>query len=193
MCCGTSDIGMTCLPLSMMNTCMDEKSIYFSIICCRSWLAVNVLWHKWHWNDLSSTLHDEHLYGWKILHRSFQFSDILNFITTRYQQLFANHLLLNITLLYALLHGFFLKNQTKTGLGPVSGVRSGSGLFQSGPVATLPPSKIQWKFGRNPKLTYYVCTACMAVYGRTNFHLTCNTFHSKMLCWTHKWYKLSML
>ena len=31
-----------------------------------SWLAVNVLWHKWHWNDLSSTLHDEHLYGWKI-------------------------------------------------------------------------------------------------------------------------------
>ena len=66
MSCGTSDIGMTCLPLSMMNTCMDEKSIYFSIICCRSCLAVNVLWHKWHWNDLSSTLHDEHLYGWKI-------------------------------------------------------------------------------------------------------------------------------
>ena len=65
MCCGTSDIGMTCLPLSMMNTCMDEKSIYFSIICCRSWLAVNVLWHKWHWNDLSFTLHDDHLCAWK--------------------------------------------------------------------------------------------------------------------------------
>ena len=54
-------------------------------------------------------------------------------------------------------------------------------LVRSGSLATLPPSKIQWKFGRNPKLTYYVCTACMAVYGRTNFHLTCNTFHSKML------------
>ena len=147
--CGTSDIGMTCLLLSMMNTCMDEKSIYFSIICCRSCLAVNVLWHKWHWNDFSSTLHDEHLYGWKILHRTFQFPDIINFITTRCQQLFAKHLLLNITLFYALLHSFFkflpsklLKNRTKTGLGPESGpvpVRSGPVRFRhisvrSGPV-----------------------------------------------------------
>ena len=72
---------------------------------------------------------------------------------------------------------FYNQNSSKTGLGPVSG----PDLVQSGSLATLPPSKIQWKFGRNPKLTYYVCTACMAVYGRTNFHLTCNTFHSKML------------
>ena len=149
MCCGTSDNGMTCLPLSMMNTCMDEKSIYFSIICCRSWLAVNVLWHKWHWNDLSSTLHDDHLcagknpnifqvlvkltcskwvvaqvtfewlvfhfpwwtlvcmknpnilpnptsfcchYSKLIIHRTFQFPGIINFITTRCQQLFAKNI-----------------------------------------------------------------------------------------------------
>ena len=123
--CATTHLhGMTCLSLSMMITCVHEKPKYFSSTCCKSWLAVNVLWHKWHWNDLSSTLHDEHLYGWKILHRTFQFPDIINFITTRCQQLFAKHLLLNITLFYALLHSFFkflpsklLKNRTKTGLG----------------------------------------------------------------------------
>ena len=146
MCCGTSDIGMTCLSLSMMITCVHEKPKYFSSACCKSWLAVNELWHKWHWNDLSSTLHDEHLYGWKILHRTFQFPDIINFITTRCQQLFAKHLLLNITLFYALLHSFFQIFTIKTpqkpdqyrtrawfrsGSGPV---RSGSGIFQSGPV-----------------------------------------------------------
>ena len=148
MCCGTSDIGLTCLPLSMMNNgltclavnvlwhkwhwndlsstlhddhlCAWKNNKYFSSTCCKSWLAVNVLWHKWHWNYLSSTLHDEHLYGWKILHRTFQFPDIINFITTRCQQLFAKHLLLNITLFYALLHSFFkflpsklLKNRTR--------------------------------------------------------------------------------
>ena len=229
MCCGTSDIGMTCLPLSMMNTCMDEKSIYFSIICCRSWLAVNVLWHKWHWNDLSSTLHDDHLCTWKtqiffkyllqkltcskcvvaqvtlewlvfhslwwtllcmknpnifqvlvaklvallnntvmlpttfcchysklIIHRTFQFPGIINFITTRCQQLFAKHLLLNITLFYALLHSFFQIFTIKTpqkpdqyrtrawvrsGSGPV---RSGSGIFQSGPVRFRCNTSLHW-------------------------------------------------
>ena len=153
MCCCTSDIGMTCLSLSMMITCVHEKPKYFSSACCKSWLAVNVLWHKWHWNDLSSTLHDEHLYGWKILHRTFQFPDIINFITTRCQQLFAKHLLLNITLFYALLQSFFkflpsklLKNRTNTGLGPGSGpvpVRSGPvpayfSPVRSGSVSTLP-------------------------------------------------------
>ena len=104
MSCG-SDIGMTCLPLSMMNT-----------------------------------------YGWKILHRTFQFPDIINFITTRCQQLFAKHLLLNITLFYALLHSFFQiftiktpqkpdQNRTRAWVRSGSGpVRSGSGIFQSGPV-----------------------------------------------------------
>ena len=135
-----------------LSSTLHDEHLYgrkihiFSIICCRSWLAVNVLWHKWHWNDLSSTLHDEHLYGWKILHRTFQFPDIINFITTRCQQLFAKHLLLNITLFYALLHSFFQIFTIKTpqkpdqyrtrawfrsGSGPV---RSGSGIFQSGPV-----------------------------------------------------------
>ena len=50
MCCGTSDIGMTCLPLSMMITCVQEKTqTFFKYLL--SWLAVNVLWHRWHWND----------------------------------------------------------------------------------------------------------------------------------------------
>ena len=209
MSCGTSGIGMTCLPLSMMITCVHEKPKYFSSACCKSWLAVNVLWHKWHWNDLSSTLHDDHLcagknpnifqvlvkltcskwvvaqvtfewlvfhfpwwtlvcmknpnilpnptsfcchYSKLIIHRTFQFPGIINFITTRCQQLFAKHLLLNITLFYALLHSFFkflpsklLKNRTNTGLGPGSGpvpVRSGPvpayfSPVRSGSVATL--------------------------------------------------------
>ena len=60
-----SYIWMACLPFSMMNTCVHKKPKYFSSTCCKSWLALNVLWHKWHWNDLSSTLHDDHLCAWK--------------------------------------------------------------------------------------------------------------------------------
>ena len=33
----------------------------------------------------------------------------------------------------------------------------------------------------------------LAVYGRTYYHVTCSTFHSKMLWRTLEWYKLSML
>ena len=57
--------GVDRVCLIPLQQCIDEKPKYFSSTCCKSWLAVNVLWHKWHWNDLSSTLHDDHLCAWK--------------------------------------------------------------------------------------------------------------------------------
>ena len=57
---------VTCATTNLLQVNFCNKHLKNICVFLQSWLAVNELWHKWHWNDLPSTFHDEHLYGWKI-------------------------------------------------------------------------------------------------------------------------------